>query len=56
MKKIKVVCGVLVQDGKVLIAQRATGDSIGKFEFPGGKVEIGEYEIIKAYYSKYATF
>ena len=42
MKKIKVVCGVLVQDGKVLIAQRATGDSIGKFEFPGGKVESGE--------------
>ena len=42
MKKIKVVCVVLVQEGKVLIAQRATGDSIGKFEFPGGKVEIGE--------------
>lgn len=42
MKKIKVVCGALVQDGKVLIAQRATGDSIGKFEFPGGKVELNE--------------
>lgn len=42
MKKIKVVCGALIFQNKVLIAQRAAGDSIGKFEFPGGKIESGE--------------
>lgn len=42
MKIIDVVCGVLIQDEKCLIARRSTGDSIGKYEFPGGKVEAGE--------------
>ena len=42
MKKIDVVCGILIQNEKCLIAKRKTGDSVGKFEFPGGKVEKGE--------------
>ena len=42
MKKIDVVCGVLIQKEQCLIAKRSTGDSIGKYEFPGGKVEPGE--------------
>ena len=42
MKKIDVVCGVLIQKEQCLIAKRSTGDSIGKYEFPGGKVELGE--------------
>ena len=35
------------KDGKVLIAKRSTGDAfnLGKWEFPGGKVEKGESEI-----------
>ena len=37
------VVGALIQSGKaVLIAQRATGELAGKWEFPGGKVESGE--------------
>ena len=42
MKKINVVCGVLIQNEKVMIAQRKSGSSQGIFEFPGGKVEAGE--------------
>lgn len=38
-----VVAGVLQQDGKLLIGQRMAKDRHGlKWEFPGGKVEIGE--------------
>jgi len=37
------VVGALIQSGKaVLIAQRATGELAGTWEFPGGKVESGE--------------
>lgn len=32
------MCGALVIDGKVMIAQRNYGSSQGFFEFPGGKV------------------
>ena len=42
MKKLNVVCGVLVQNGKVMIAQRKYGSAKSIFEFPGGKVEPGE--------------
>ena len=42
MKKLNVVCGVLIQNQKVMIAQRNYGSAKGIFEFPGGKVEIGE--------------
>ena len=41
---IKVVAALIERDNKFLIAKRSTGDSnvFGKWEFPGGKVEIGE--------------
>ena len=43
---ITVVAALIKKDNKYLIAKRATGDQnlIGKWEFPGGKVEIGEDE------------
>lgn len=43
---IKVVAALIEKDNKVLIAKRSTGDHnvIGKWEFPGGKVELGENE------------
>ena len=42
MKKLNVVCGVLIQNEQVLIAQRKSGSAKGIFEFPGGKVEANE--------------
>ena len=40
---IRVVAGVLVQDGSVLACRRPPGGThAGKWEFPGGKVEHGE--------------
>ena len=43
---IKVVAALIEKDIKVLIAKRSTGDPnvMGKWEFPGGKVELGEDE------------
>ena len=43
---IKVVAALIEKDGKVLIAKRLTGDTnvFGKWEFPGGKVELNEDE------------
>lgn len=43
---INVVAALIEKDGKILIAQRATGDSnvLGKWEFPGGKVKKNETE------------
>jgi len=38
-----VVAGILQRDGKLLIGQRMARDRHGlKWEFPGGKVEVGE--------------
>ena len=47
MKEIKVVAALIEKDGKYLIARRATGDEnvLGKWEFPGGKVEPNEDEL-----------
>ena len=42
MNKLNVVCGALIIDGKVMIAQRSYGSSKGFYEFPGGKVEVNE--------------
>lgn len=44
---ITVVAALIVRDNKVLIAKRSTGDPnvFGKWEFPGGKVELNEDEI-----------
>ena len=41
---IEVVAGLIYKGGNVLIAKRSTGDPnvLGKWEFPGGKVEPGE--------------
>ena len=43
---IKVVAALIEKDNKVLIAKRSTGDPnvYGKWEFPGGKVELNEDE------------
>ncbi|MBM7582557.1 8-oxo-dGTP diphosphatase [Caldicoprobacter guelmensis] len=38
-----VIAAIIMQDDKVLIAQRAEGQKLaGKWEFPGGKIEEGE--------------
>ena len=43
---ITVVAALINKDGKYLIAKRSTGsdDVLGKWELPGGKVELGESE------------
>ena len=43
---IVVVAALIKKDDKILIAKRATGDEnvLGKWELPGGKVEINESE------------
>ncbi len=48
MKKVKVVAALIKKDSKYLIARRSTGDvnMIGKWEFPGGKVESDKDELI----------
>lgn len=45
---IKVVAALIEKDNKVLIAKRSTGDPnvYDKWEFPGGKVELNEYEFL----------
>lgn len=43
MKQLNVVCAVIVNSaGDILACQRGYGDYKGLYEFPGGKVEIGE--------------
>lgn len=46
MKNILVVGALIKKDNNVLIARRSTGDEnvLGKWEFPGGKVEPNETE------------
>lgn len=40
---IPVVAGFLKKDGKILVGQRPENHSLaGQWEFPGGKIEIGE--------------
>ena len=43
---IKVVAALIMRDNKVWLARRSIGDEnvMGKWEFPGGKVEQGEDE------------
>lgn len=42
-KQIQVVGAVILEDGKVLCAQRGPAGSLGgKWEFPGGKIEPNE--------------
>ena len=42
MKQINVVAAVIVRDGRILATQRGYGAFKGGWEFPGGKIEIGE--------------
>ena len=42
MKTIRVVAAIICQDNMVLATQRGYGDFKDKWEFPGGKIEVGE--------------
>ncbi|MCQ2545881.1 MAG: 8-oxo-dGTP diphosphatase MutT [Clostridia bacterium] len=42
MKTIKVVAAIITKDGKHFATQRGYGDFAGGWEFPGGKIELGE--------------
>ncbi|BAT71851.1 7,8-dihydro-8-oxoguanine triphosphatase [Thermosulfidibacter takaii ABI70S6] len=43
MQVLEVVAGVIMQNGKIILAQRKKGDPLeGFWEFPGGKIEKGE--------------
>ena len=42
MKVIKVVAAIIIDDGKVFATQRGYGDFKGGWEFPGGKIDVGE--------------
>lgn len=42
MKKIEVVAAIIKHDNKILATQRGYGDFKGGWEFPGGKMEVGE--------------
>jgi 8-oxo-dGTP diphosphatase len=45
MKTFDVVCGIIFHLDQILIARRKQGKSLaGKWEFPGGKVELTETE------------
>ena len=38
-----VTAAIIIKDNKILITQRAPGQNLaGKWEFPGGKIELGE--------------
>lgn len=43
MQEIDVVAGVIIKDGKLILAKRKEKEHMGgKWEFPGGKMEKGE--------------
>ena len=42
MKTIRVVAAIIVEDGKVFATQRGYGEFKDGWEFPGGKIELGE--------------
>lgn len=42
MKKVNVVCALIVKNNHVLAAQRKGGEFDGLWEFPGGKIENDE--------------
>ena len=45
MSVIRVTCGIIVKDGKILAAQRSETMKLPlKWEFPGGKIQEGESE------------
>lgn len=42
MKTIKVVAAIIIDNGKVFATQRGYGEFKDGWEFPGGKIEVGE--------------
>lgn len=42
MKTIKVVAAIIKEENKILATQRGYGEFQGGWEFPGGKIELGE--------------
>ena len=42
MKTIKVVAAIIKHENKIFATQRGYGEFMGGWEFPGGKIEIGE--------------
>ena len=42
MKTIQVVAAIIKEDNKILATQRGYGEFQGGWEFPGGKIELGE--------------
>lgn len=42
MQRIEVVAAVIHQGGRYFATQRANGEFKGMWEFPGGKIEMGE--------------
>ena len=42
MKNIKVVAAIIINNSKVFATQRGYGEFKDSWEFPGGKIEIGE--------------
>lgn len=43
LKRVEVVAAVIQKDNKIFCAQRNLSKSMGgKWEFPGGKIEVGE--------------
>ena len=42
MKTIRVVAAIIIDDGKVFATQRGYGEFKDGWEFPGGKIDVGE--------------
>ena len=42
MKKIEVVAAIIQREGAYFATQRGYGDFKGGWEFPGGKIDVGE--------------
>lgn len=42
MKVIRVVAAIIIEGAKVLATKRGYGEFKGGWEFPGGKIELGE--------------
>lgn len=42
MKTIRVVAAIIIEQGKVFATQRGYGEFKDGWEFPGGKIELGE--------------
>jgi len=41
-KRIEVVAAIIRKENKILATQRGSGEFKGKWEFPGGKIEVNE--------------